>query len=188
MFRYFPFLMIFKVLSWSGNPIGDGYLWPLKPGCGTYDLTVSLFDYLLECAGHLWYNQTLLPKVVRLGSVKAMCMVSWLLGMQFGYKIEYVLHGAMVTPTLYRFCLFNVWVSLQLASKALFVYSRQIEQLKQKNLKNKSAIPFRIERAYSGSTLPLSFGCRTCCCPPCSGENRMAVAVGHTVLVTRGHK
>ncbi|VDM30378.1 unnamed protein product [Hydatigera taeniaeformis] len=70
----------------------------------------------------------------------------------------------------------------------LFVYFWQIEQLKQKNLKNKSAIPFRIERAYSGSNLPTSFGCRTYCCPPCSGENRMAVAVGDTVLVTRGHK
>ncbi|KAH9280844.1 Palmitoyltransferase ZDHHC6 [Echinococcus granulosus] len=93
---------LLQVLSWRGNPVGDGYMWPLKPGCGTYDLT--------------------------------------------------------------------------------------IEQLKQKNLKSKTAIPFRIERAYSGSMLAVSYGWRTCCCPPCSGENLMAVAVGHTVLVTRAHK
>ncbi|KAM7542010.1 hypothetical protein Aperf_G00000006077 [Anoplocephala perfoliata] len=93
---------LLQVLSLSGTPVGDGYIWPLRPGCGTYDLT--------------------------------------------------------------------------------------IEQLRQKSLKSKMAISFRIERPYSGSLLPVTFGCRTCCCPPCSGENRMAVAIGDVVSVTRAHK
>nr|CDS27748.1 zinc finger DHHC type containing 6 [Hymenolepis microstoma] len=91
-----------QVLSLSGNPVGDGYVWPLRPGCGTYDLTV--------------------------------------------------------------------------------------EQLQQKDRKLKSSVLLLIKRPYSGSIVPVTFGCRTLCCPPCSGEARVAVAIGDVVSVTRSHK
>ncbi|VDL15941.1 unnamed protein product [Hymenolepis diminuta] len=65
---------------------------------------------------------------------------------------------------------------------------QQIEQLQQKNLKSKTAVLFRIGRPYSGIILPVTFGCRTFCCPPCSGESRIAVAIGDVVSVTRAHK
>ncbi|KAM3180846.1 hypothetical protein ACTXT7_015511 [Hymenolepis weldensis] len=65
---------------------------------------------------------------------------------------------------------------------------QQIEQLQQKSLKSKTAVLFRIRRPYSGSILPVTFGCRTFCCPPCSGESRIAVAIGDMVSVTRAHK
>ncbi|CAL8087573.1 unnamed protein product [Calicophoron daubneyi] len=32
---------IAQVLSWSGQPIGDGFHWPLREGCGEYDLTLE---------------------------------------------------------------------------------------------------------------------------------------------------
>ena len=73
-------------------------------------------------------------------------------------------------------------------SHVVTAYVRQIEQLKQKEQKSRTAITFRVDHAYSGSTFPITFGCRTCCCPPCCGEGRMAVADGDTVLVTRAYK
>ncbi|KAL7058933.1 hypothetical protein AAHC03_012946 [Spirometra sp. Aus1] len=30
-----------SVITFSGYPVGDGYTWPLKPGCGEYDLTIE---------------------------------------------------------------------------------------------------------------------------------------------------
>ncbi|VDO14222.1 unnamed protein product [Rodentolepis nana] len=65
---------------------------------------------------------------------------------------------------------------------------RQVEQLQQKAHKTKSSVLLIIKRSYSGSIMPVTFGCRTLFCPPCSGEGRVAVSTGDVVLVSRSNK
>ncbi|ESO04776.1 hypothetical protein HELRODRAFT_191722 [Helobdella robusta] len=64
-------------------------------------------------------------------------------------------------------------------------YTLTVEQIQQKCEKRTRSVLFVVHRKYSGSYLPVTFGCRTCYCQPCFDEPRLKVKEGERVLVTR---
>ena len=64
----------------------------------------------------------------------------------------------------------------------------KVEQIKQKQEKKDRSVVYEINEAYSGAIFPITKGCRVCCCPPCSDESRIPLAIGDRVLVSRWKK
>lgn len=61
----------------------------------------------------------------------------------------------------------------------------QREQLAQKLEKRRRARCYRVITRYSGSWVPVSYGWRVICHPPCTDEPRIKLNVGNDVIVTR---
>ena len=63
-----------------------------------------------------------------------------------------------------------------------------MEQIAQKEEKRAHSVRYVATRDYSGSFIPISFGCKTCCCIPFSDDPRMPIGVEDEILVTRWQK
>ncbi|KAJ8319067.1 hypothetical protein KUTeg_004158 [Tegillarca granosa] len=64
-------------------------------------------------------------------------------------------------------------------------YTFTYEQLQQKAQKRERTLEYTIVKNYSGSLIPLTFGCKVCYTLPCTDEPRIALKKGDKVLVTR---
>lgn len=67
-------------------------------------------------------------------------------------------------------------------------YTLTVEQIQQKKSKRSQSVIFSIIKRYTGCWMPMVFGCRTMCNPPCIDEARLKVEKGDSAVVTRYKK
>ena len=67
-------------------------------------------------------------------------------------------------------------------------YALTREQIEQKQEKRQRTVRYEVIKSFPGSFITCRYGCRTCCCVPCSDEPRIPIEKGDSVLVTRWEK